>query len=101
MTTFLFGAVAMAFVVVALHFLRFWQKTRDLLFLSFAVSFLIQAGSQLALAASANVSESRPIFYVPRLIAYLLLLGGIASKNLVPKRFGNEGTPRTPEDREP
>ena len=82
MTDFLAGACAMAFVVAALFFLRFWQRTRDLLFLLFSVAFIVLACSDTFLAlAAASPAESRPIFYLPRLVAYLLILAAIALKN--------------------
>ena len=39
----LMGAVAMASVVAALFFLRFWSQTRDHLFLFFAAAFALDA----------------------------------------------------------
>lgn len=81
MTEFLFGAVALAFAVVALYFVRFWRETREVLFLLFAISFAVQAASQTALAVDGNVNEARPAFYIPRLVAYALIVVGIISKN--------------------
>lgn len=86
MTEFVGGAVAMGFVVACLFFLRAWRQTRQTLFLLFAVAFLIQGVGRTALAMAGNPSEQRPIFFLPRLIAYLLIVGGLASKNLPTKR---------------
>ena len=85
MNEFLGGAAAMGFVVAALYFLRFWRSTRDVLFLLFAVAFLLEGGSHAALALEANPLEARPVFYLPRLLAYLLIIAGIVSKNVKPK----------------
>jgi len=85
MNEFLMGAVVMGFVVAALFFFRFWRKTGDVLFLLFCVSFLVQAAARMTFALVANPTEQRPVFYLPRLFAYLLILGGITSKNLKPR----------------
>ena len=82
MNQLLGGAVVMAFVVVALYFWRFWRQTRDTLFLLFSISFLVQGLSHTALALSPDPTEGRPAFYVPRLVAYVLIVAGIVSKNL-------------------
>jgi len=81
---FLLGAVSMGFVVVAIFFARFWQRTRDALFLLFAVSFAVQGLGHMMFAVEADPAESRPLFYLPRLLAYCLLLAGIAFKNRGP-----------------
>jgi hypothetical protein len=83
MNEFLRGAEAMGFVVVALHFLRFWRASRgDVLFLLFAIAFLLEASSHAALAIHGDPLEQRPVFYLPRLAAYLLIIAAIVSKNL-------------------
>lgn len=88
MNEFLRGAEAMGFVVLAIYFLRFWRGTRDVLFLLFAVAFLLEGGSHAALGLEANPLEGRPAFYLPRLIAYLLIIAGVVSKNVKPKPPG-------------
>ena len=82
MNQFLLGANAMGFMLVSAYFFRFWQRTRDALFVWFSLSFAVQAvaqGTFAAFAASAN--ESRPAFYLPRLLAYCLILIAIVAKN--------------------
>ena len=79
------GAVAMGFVVGGLFFLRFWARTRQALFLLFAIGFVLEAVGRIALAAESNPFEQRVIFYLPRLSAYLLIIAGIVSKNLPSK----------------
>lgn len=86
MNEFLRGAETMGFIVVALYFIRFWRSTRDVLFLLFAVAFLLEGASHAALGIEANPLEERPAFYLPRLIAYLLIIVAIAWKNLQPRR---------------
>ena len=45
----LLGAVAMASLVAALFFLRFWRQTRDSFFLLFSIAFGVDAATRLAL----------------------------------------------------
>lgn len=82
MNEFLRGAEAMGFVVVAMYFVRFWRSSRDVLFLLFAIAFLLEAVSHAALGINADPLERRPVFYLPRLIAYILIIAGVVSKNV-------------------
>ncbi len=79
------GALAMGFVVGALFFLRSWARTREALFLLFAIGFVLEAVGRVALAAESNPFEQRVIFYLPRLVGYLVIIAGIVSKNLPSK----------------
>jgi hypothetical protein len=76
------GAVAMASLVVALFFLRFWNRTRDVFYLLFAVAFAIDAVSRFVLAA-ANVSDqpAEPFYYLPRLVMFGLIIVAVIQKN--------------------
>ena len=47
---FMLGSLVMACLVAGLFFLRFWRKTRDRLFLMFAIAFWILGSNWLALA---------------------------------------------------
>ena len=79
---FLSGAVTMGFAVAAIFFLRFWRDTRDGLFLSFALAFLL-LGLVQALLALGNVPvEERSWIYLIRLVAFLIILAAIVRKNL-------------------
>jgi hypothetical protein len=82
---FLLGVIASGLLVCALLFLRSWRDTRDRLFLLFALAFAIEGLSRVVLAGSAHPSEGEPVFYVVRLVAYLIILGGIVDKNLRPR----------------
>lgn len=79
---FLSGAVTMGFAIAAIFFLRFWRDTRDGLFLSFALAFLL-LGLVQALLALGNVPvEERSWIYLIRLVAFLIILAAIVRKNL-------------------
>jgi hypothetical protein len=81
MIGFLAGAITMGYLIGGLFFLRFWTRTRDILFLYFAIAFWILAGQRLALALTAERLEDDTIFYVVRLAAFILILIGIWMKN--------------------
>ena len=51
---FLSGAVTLGFLLCGLHFLRFWKRSRDSLFLAFAFAFWL-LGLNQALLALANI----------------------------------------------
>jgi hypothetical protein len=77
---FLLGAIVVACGVAGLFFLRFWRRTRDRLFLIFAVAFWTLGGNWLALAFI-NADEVRTWLYAVRLAAFVLILLGIWDKN--------------------
>jgi len=83
--TVLAGAVAMGFVVAGLYFLRFWTRTRDGLFLYFAIAFWLFAVNQALTAIHAGESESNITFYSLRLVGFLLIIGAILRKNFAAK----------------
>lgn len=78
---FLSGAVALGFAICALFFLKFWKRTREELFLAFALAFLLLGIGQTVLALANIPTEERGAVYVLRLIAFLLILGAIYRKN--------------------
>ena len=77
----LLGAIAMASLVAAMFFLRFWQRSRDRFFLLFAASFFLEALNRAALALSDHPSDGAPVFYGVRFLAFVLILLAIADKN--------------------
>jgi uncharacterized membrane protein HdeD (DUF308 family) len=81
MNIFMLGAIGMAALLAGLLFWRFWRETRDRLFLFFALAFLVEAVSRVGLALSNRPSEGDLVFYVIRLISFLLILVGIVHKN--------------------
>jgi len=78
---FLSGAVALGFAACALFFLRFWKRTREELFLAFAVAFLLLGTGQTILALANIPTEERGSIYLLRLIAFLLILLAVYRKN--------------------
>ena len=78
---FLSGAVALGFAVCALYFLRFWRRTREELFLAFALAFVLLGVGQTVLALASIPTEERGSLYLLRLAAFLLILIAVYRKN--------------------
>lgn len=78
---FLHGTVAMGCAIVAIFFLRFWQQSRDPLFLRFSSAFWLLAVSYMLLGTIAFATEWRVYVFVVRLLAFCLILYGIFEKN--------------------
>lgn len=79
---FLGGMIFMGFAVAALFFLRFWLRTRDGLFLTFAAAFALLALHQGIIASLRIANEDRSWVYLLRLAAFVLILIAIVRKNL-------------------
>jgi hypothetical protein len=81
---FVWGGLAIACLTAALLFLRFWSLTRERLFLFFALGFAVFAGNWtwMALSIDALGVEARNyMYYLPRLLAFSLIILGILDKN--------------------
>jgi hypothetical protein len=83
---FLSGAVTLGFVLAGLFFLRFWKRTRDGLFLAFALAFWLLGLTQALLALSDFPVEERSWLYLLRLAAFSLILVSIFFKNRTARR---------------
>jgi hypothetical protein len=81
MNDMLIGAIAMASMVVALFFLRFWRSTGDRFFLFFALAFLIDGLDRIFLSPASPSTEDAPEYYLVRLLSYGLILFAIWDKN--------------------
>ena len=78
---FLLGVIVTSSLVAGAFFLKFWRKTRDLLFLGFAAAFVIEGVNRLAFLSLDEPNEGAPIVYTVRLFSYLLILAAIIHKN--------------------
>lgn len=78
---FLSGAVSFGFLVCGLFFLRFWRRTRDELFIAFALAFALLGVVQAALALADISTEERAPIYLFRLLAFVIILFAIFRKN--------------------
>ena len=77
-----FQAVAATGAFVAgLLFYRFWSESGDRLFGFFSGAFHLIALSWALLGLFSPTEETRPYIYAIRLVAFVLLIGGIIDKN--------------------
>lgn len=78
---FLLGCVTAGSLVAGLFFLRFWRSTHDVLFLAFAVFFVIQGGSYAFVVNLSHPNEGNLFLFCVRLLSVLVVLGAILWKN--------------------
>jgi hypothetical protein len=79
---FTVGFLTSAYLLAGVFFLKFWRRTRDSLFLSFAAAFgLLGLAAPLPLLTGIP-SESQAPIYLLRLAAFLLIIWAILRKNL-------------------
>ena len=83
--TFIGGLLTMGFAMGGFFFLKFWRKTGDGVFVAFGAAFLLLAFSH-AMGAFATGPDNHAWSYLPRLVAFLLIIGAIVSKNLENRR---------------
>jgi uncharacterized membrane protein HdeD (DUF308 family) len=82
MTFSILGALALASLVAALFFLRFWRKTGDRFFMLFAIAFAFDAVGRVVLAVLLSQhGEGEPLVYALRLLTFSIILGAIVDKN--------------------
>ena len=78
---FLAGAATISLLVIALFFLRFWQRTHDRLFLFFAGAFSIMMIERIVRAIMGVENEWAPYVYLIRLTGFILIIIAIVDKN--------------------
>jgi hypothetical protein len=78
---FLGGLTAMLFIVIGVYFVKFWHRTRDPLFIAFAIAFWLLALNQSLLAMNVVPSEERGWTYLLRVAAFLFIAIAIVRKN--------------------
>ena len=81
MQQFLWGALSMASLTIALFFLRYWKTSGDRLFVYFGIAFVAMALNWIGLALVEPGVESRHTLYLLRLAAFVLIIIGIVDKN--------------------
>ena len=81
MVGFIQGAVAMGCAIAGIFFVRFWQQSRDRLFLSFALAFWMLALAYTVLSVITYATEWQVYVFALRLLAFCTILYGIFEKN--------------------
>lgn len=76
------GALGAGYLMIGLLFLRFWSRTRDLLFLGFAVAFALLAMGQVSPALLGTERESQAGAYLLRLAGFSVIIASIIWKNV-------------------
>jgi hypothetical protein len=78
------GMCAASALAIGLFFLTFWQRSRDRLFLYFAIAFWLMSSSWVLLGLIAPEADYRPHVYGLRLLAFVLVIVAIVDKNRSP-----------------
>ena len=78
---YLAGMVTAGFLACGLFFVRFWWRSRDFLFIAFAVAFWLLAMNNAFVVLWPEPQEQRSWFYLLRIAAFLLIAVAIVRKN--------------------
>jgi hypothetical protein len=79
---FVVGLVTAGYAVAGVFFLNFWRRTRDGLFLVFALAFWLMALNQALPVILGIPREEQGGIYLLRLAAFILIIAAILRKNL-------------------
>src|SRR5262245_48390247 len=82
MIDFLAGALTLAYAIAALHFVQFWRRTGDRLFIAFAAAFTLLALNQITVFALGVTDELYSYAFILRVLGFALILLAIVDKNL-------------------
>lgn len=82
MVAFYSGAAAVECLVAGLFFLKFWRRTRDGLFLAFALAFWLLAANAALPPLLGRPAYAHGEVYLLRLLAFLLIILAVLRKNL-------------------
>ena len=76
-----------------IFFYRFWRLSGDRFFLWFTAAFALLAIQWMALVGANPDAESRPYYYLLRLLAFLFIIAAAIQKNrrLGPRRTDEPG----------
>jgi hypothetical protein len=81
-TEFVAGGITVTFAAIGFFFWRFWKKSGDRFYVLFAAAFwVLSVNRAMTLSTSFVNTEGLPIYYIVRLIAFLLILAAIIDKN--------------------
>lgn len=75
------GMITAGELIAGLFFLKFWSRSGDSLFMSFAIAFWLLALNQLLLAMGRLPREEHSWIYLLRLAAFVLIAAAIVQKN--------------------
>jgi uncharacterized membrane protein HdeD (DUF308 family) len=75
------GVIVTSSIMAGVFFLKFWKRTRDSLFLAFAIAFLIEGVDRACVMVVPRPNEGSPWIYLVHLLASGLILFAILKKN--------------------
>jgi len=78
---FIGGALTMGYLVLGVFFLKFWHRTRDSLFLMFALAFWLLAANGFTVTVTNGYELDVAWSYLFRLFAFVLIIVAIIRKN--------------------
>jgi uncharacterized membrane protein YbhN (UPF0104 family) len=78
---FVSGLITMSFIVIGVYFVKFWTRTRDSLFVAFAIAFWLLAANQALLSFDTVPREERSWIYLLRVAAFVFIAIAIVRKN--------------------
>lgn len=81
-TGFIVGMVTAGYAIAGVFFLNFWRRTRDSLFLVFALAFWLMALNQSLPVLLGVPREEQSGIYLLRLAAFVLIIAAILRKNM-------------------
>jgi hypothetical protein len=76
------GLLTAGYLIAGLFFLRFWDRTRDVLFASFAFAFALMAINQALPPLLQVPSENQAGIYLLRLVAFGTIIAAVLLKNV-------------------
>ena len=82
MIAFLSGVVTLGYMIAGAWFLKFWKRTGDRLFVSFALAFWLFALNQIVSVMLGSGDREIQFEYILRVLGFVLILIGIARKNM-------------------
>ncbi|NUO63488.1 MAG: hypothetical protein HOQ11_05365 [Gemmatimonadaceae bacterium] len=81
LAAFISGLLAAGYLTIGLFFARFYKRTRDRLFLLFAIAFWVLVVQRVATVLTAEWIENVTWLYGMRLLAFVIILVAILDKN--------------------
>jgi len=81
MIELLSGALLSSYAIAGLHFLRFWKRTGDRLFVHFAIAFWLFTLNQLASSIPVVADETSGYEYLLRVLGFIVIIVAIIDKN--------------------